>query len=133
MRKIARALGVEPQEFFREPALSGKVEAPREAGPTLLEKALDAVLQDEERTRKTINREKASEGVGQNIMSAYAEEKFRAELREHGFPDKHFDSFTWPVVVELSQAKQENARLEQENARLEQENAMRQELEISPE
>jgi transcriptional regulator with XRE-family HTH domain len=32
LRKLARALGVEVEDFFREPALAGKAEAPREAG-----------------------------------------------------------------------------------------------------
>jgi len=133
LRKLAKALDVEVADFFREPALSGRVEAPREAGPTLLDKALDAVRHDEERTGKTINREKASEGVGQNIMSAYAEEKFRAELRERGYPDEDFEGFIWPLIVKARQAEQ----LEQEIARLQeergQETAMHQELEIRPE
>ncbi len=33
LRKLARALEVEVRELFEEPALSGKDEAPREAGP----------------------------------------------------------------------------------------------------
>ncbi len=32
LRKLANALGVEVADFFREPALAGKAEAPREAG-----------------------------------------------------------------------------------------------------
>jgi len=115
LRKLAKALEIEVRSFFEEPVPLGEAPSP---GPTLLDKVVDAVLQDEERAGKTINREKASEGVGQNIMSAYAEDKVRAELREHGFPDKHFESFTWPVVFELSQLKQENAQLKQENAQL---------------
>jgi len=131
LRKLAKALEIEVRGFFEEPVPLG--EAPREAGPTLLDKALDAVRHDEERTGKTINREKASEGVGQNIMSAYAEEKFRAELRERGYPDEDFEGFIWPLIVKARQAEQ----LEQEIARLQeergQETAMHQELEIRPE
>ncbi len=33
LRKLAKALDVDVRELFEEPALSGKVEAPREAGP----------------------------------------------------------------------------------------------------
>src|SRR5829696_6139263 len=33
LRKLAKALDVDVREFFEEPALAGKAEAPREAGP----------------------------------------------------------------------------------------------------
>ncbi len=133
LRKLAKALDVEVADFFREPALSGKVEAPREAGPTLLDKALDAVRHDEEKDSRARARLHASEGLQEDIIHSYKEDRFRAELRERGYPDEDFEGFIWPLIVLARRAKQ----LEQENARLQeergQETAMRQELEIRPE
>jgi len=40
LRKLARALGVEVADFFREPALAGKADAPREAGRSQPSEAL---------------------------------------------------------------------------------------------
>ncbi len=136
LRKLAKALDVDVRELFEEPALSGKAEAP-ETGPTLLEKAFDAVRHDVEKDSRARAREHASEGLQGDVLHSYKEDEFRAELRELGFPDEHFESFTWRVIVKAFQAEQENARLEQENARLQeergQETAMHQELEIRPE
>ena len=124
LRKLAKALDVEVREFFEEPAVAGKGEAPPETGPTLLNKAIDAALQDIDQDREAINREKASEGVVEGagaVTSAYAEDKVRAEFRKAGVPDEHFENYIWPLAVRAAWAvllEQENARLEEENARL---------------
>jgi transcriptional regulator with XRE-family HTH domain len=112
LRKLAKALDVEVADFFKEPAPLAK--APREAGPSLLDKALDAARQDEEKDAGVMAREFASEGVAAEVASGYAEDKIRAELRRLDFPDEHFESFIWPLVVKAAQA----GRLEQENAQL---------------
>jgi transcriptional regulator with XRE-family HTH domain len=114
LRKLAKALDVEIREFFEEPALTGKAEA-LETGPSLLERALDAARRDEEKERKAINRGVASEGEGElPIASSHDEDKLRAELRRLGFPDEHFESFTWPLIVKATRG----AALEQELATL---------------
>jgi HTH-type transcriptional regulator, competence development regulator len=105
LRKLARALEIDVQEFYAEPALP-KAEAPREAGPSLLEKALNAARQDEEKTARAINRLAASEGVlpGTYVVE-HEEDSFRAELRTLGFPDEYFESFIWPLVVEAARVE----------------------------
>jgi len=132
LTEAGKALDVEVADFFREPALSGKAEAPREAGPTLLDKALDAVRHDEEKDLHAQARLDASEGTPQPTHS-YKEDKFRAVLRARGYPDEDFESFIWPLIVKARRAEQ----LEQEIARLQeergQETAMHQDLEIRPE
>jgi transcriptional regulator with XRE-family HTH domain len=114
IRKIARALNVEPQDLRRaeDPALAGKAEAPY-PGPSLLEKALDAASHDEEKDSQAIARLLASEGTPQ-LTHSYEEDEFRAELRTHGFPDEYFEGFIWPIIVKAMQAD----RLEQELAQL---------------
>jgi transcriptional regulator with XRE-family HTH domain len=113
-RKLADAVGVEIADL-REPAreltASEKAEAPEEAGPSLLDRALDAARQDEEKAAQAVNRLSASEGMlkSTNIMN-FEEDKLRAQLRELNFPDEYFESFIWPLVVEAARAK----RLEQE-------------------
>jgi transcriptional regulator with XRE-family HTH domain len=113
LRKLAKALDVDVRELFEEPALSGKAEAPREAGPTLLDKALDAVRHDEKKDLHARARLDASEGTGQEVLS-YEEDKFRAVLRARGYPEEDFESFIWPLIVKARRAEQ----LEEENARL---------------
>jgi len=131
LRKLAKALEIEVRGFFEEPVPLG--EAPREAGPTLLDKALDAVRHDEEKESLARARLHASEGLQGDTLHSYKEDKFRAVLRERGYPDEDFEGFIWPLIVKARQAEQ----LEQENARLQeergQETAMHQELEIRPE
>jgi transcriptional regulator with XRE-family HTH domain len=114
LRKLAEGLGLEVRDFFAEPALP-KGEAPS-PGPSLLDKALDAARQDEEKDSRAMARVFASEGVPQSTPG-YEEDRCRAELRELGFPDKHFESFIWPLVVKAVGAD----RLEQELARVEEE------------
>ncbi len=132
LTKLAKALSIEVRDLFEEPALSGKAEAPREAGPTLLDKALDAVRHDEKKDLHAQARLDASEGTPQPTHS-YKEDKFRAVLRARGYPDEDFESFIWPLIVKARRAEQ----LEQEIARLQeergQETAMHQDLEIRPE
>jgi transcriptional regulator with XRE-family HTH domain len=113
LRKLAEGLGLEVRDFFAEPALP-KGEAPS-PGPSLLDKALDAARQDEEKDSRAMARVFASEGVPQST-TGYEEDRFRAELRELGFPDKYFENFIWPLVIKAVQAdqlKQELARLEE--------------------
>jgi transcriptional regulator with XRE-family HTH domain len=120
LRKLAEGLGIEVRDFYAEPALP-KAEAPRGAGLSLLEKALNAARQDEEKTAQAINRLAASEGVlppGSYVIE-HEEDSFRAELRRRGFPDEYFESFVWPLVIKAVRAdglEEENARLEEENA-----------------
>jgi transcriptional regulator with XRE-family HTH domain len=89
-RRIARAFGIDIPELSPEKpgvALSGKAEAPREAGPTLLDKALDAVRHDEEKDLHAQARLGASEGMMQPTFN-YKEDKFRAVLRARGYQRK---------------------------------------------
>ncbi len=120
LRKLAEALDVEVADFFKELALP-KAEAP-ETGPSLLERAQDAARRDAEKTSHAFARLHASEGVSQNT-SSFQEDEFRAELLALGFPDEHFESFIWPLVVKAARAD----RLEQENAQLRQQPARQQE------
>jgi transcriptional regulator with XRE-family HTH domain len=129
LRKLASALNVRPQELRRsakteELATAGKVEAPGEAGPSLLDKGLDAARQDEQKTAQTINRLHASEGeLPATNMTEYAEDKFRAELRALRFPDEQFEDFIWPLVTTVNRQEQEINRQEQEISRLREENS----------
>jgi transcriptional regulator with XRE-family HTH domain len=121
MEKLARELRTEPAEFLRESAPSGKASAPPETGPALLDKVIDAVLQDEERERKAIKLEDASEGVreGANaVTSAYAVDRVQAEFRAAGVPDELFETYILPLVRPVARLKHENARLVEEVARL---------------
>jgi transcriptional regulator with XRE-family HTH domain len=59
LRKLARALGVDVEEFYAEPALAGKAEAPREAGQlsaaeeaAMIEGLTAAVVSVVDRTQK---------------------------------------------------------------------------------
>jgi hypothetical protein len=117
---LAHALDVSPQEL-RRPA---KVEEPvplgdaPDTGPSLLDKALDAVRHDEEKSSRAVNRLFASEGTLRNTnISDFEEDKFRTELRTRGFPDEYFEDFIWPLVVKAFRAD----RLEQELTRLREE------------
>ena len=116
LRKLAKALDVEVADFFREPALAGKAEAPK-TGPTLLDKVVEAALQDIDRDRKTTNREVARQGVGEGAettVSSYAGDKVQAEFRKAGVPDEYFENYIWPLAVRAAWAN----LLEQERARL---------------
>jgi transcriptional regulator with XRE-family HTH domain len=109
LRKLAEGLGIEVRDLFAEPVLP-KVEAPRGAGLSLLEKALNAARPDEERAIVL--------PPGSYVID-HEEDRFRAELRSRGFPDEYFDSFIWPLVIKAVRAdglEEENSRLEEENA-----------------
>jgi len=124
LTKLADALNMSVGELLEEPALAGKAEAPREAGQSLLEslervslleKVLHAARQDEEKTRKAVNRSVESGGV--TAIASFKEDEVRAELRARGFPDEYFESFTWPLILEALQGRQlkpELARTEEE-------------------
>src|SRR5215207_8413574 len=62
LRKLANALDVEVADFFKEPAVP-LGEAPGRAGPTLLDRALDAARRDEEKAARAVTRLSASEGM----------------------------------------------------------------------
>ena len=120
LRKLAQALAVSPQELRKlaveEAALAGKAEAPS-SGPTLLDKVVEAALQDIDRDRKTTNREVARQGVGEGAettVSSYAGDKVQAEFRKAGVPDEYFENYIWPLAVRAAWAN----LLEQERARL---------------
>jgi transcriptional regulator with XRE-family HTH domain len=78
LRKLARALDVEVREFFEEPTLSGKAEAP-ETGQDVQEAsasdiARDAARRQVEQTSKALNRLEASQGIPQTgFVHAYNE------------------------------------------------------------
>jgi transcriptional regulator with XRE-family HTH domain len=120
LRKLARALEIDVQEFYAEPALP-KAEAP-ETGPSLLDRALHAARQDHEKSARAMNRLIASEGMLKSTnITDFEEDRFRAELRERGFPDEHFEDFIWPLVITSFRAvrlEQDNIRLREEAARL---------------
>jgi transcriptional regulator with XRE-family HTH domain len=135
---LALVLGVEVGDFFPKaqaplwPEEPERRNPPGGAGPTLLDKGLDAVRHDEEKDLRARARLYASEGTPQ-VAHSYEEDEFRAVLRERGYPDEDFESFIWPLIVKARRAEQleeENARLQEER---EQETAMHQELEIRPE
>jgi transcriptional regulator with XRE-family HTH domain len=120
LRKLAEGLDLEVRDFYAEPALP-KAEAP-ETGPSLLDRALDAARQDQEKSARAVNRLTASEGMLKHTnITDFEEDRFRAELRERGFPDEHFEDFIWPLVITSFRAErleQDNIRLREEAARL---------------
>jgi transcriptional regulator with XRE-family HTH domain len=103
LRKLAKALGVDVEEFYAEPALSGKAEAPA-TGRSLSDKALDAARQDAEKDARAMARLHASEGVPQSA-SEYAEDALRAELRGRDF-DELFEGLIWPLAQKALLAEQ---------------------------
>jgi transcriptional regulator with XRE-family HTH domain len=122
VRKIARALGIEPAELRRREELAfPKAETP-DGGPSLLDKALDAAREDEKKGAQAVNRLVASEGtLSHTNMTGFEEDKFRAELRARGFPDEYFEGFIWPLVTTMNQQEREISRLREENVRLREE------------
>jgi transcriptional regulator with XRE-family HTH domain len=125
-RRIARAFGVDISELVPDRPgvlVHPLAETPGEPGSSLLDRALDAARQDEEKDAGVMAREFASEGVAAEVASGYAEDKVRAELRKRGYPDEDFDGFIWPLVVRVEKLEQKNAYLGEENARLKEENA----------
>jgi transcriptional regulator with XRE-family HTH domain len=94
LRKLAEALDIEVADFFREPALSGKAEAPGKTGQperkaSAFDVARDAALVQVEEDRKTIARAAASEKAqasfvrhSNEAMSRLREEYPAADLAE---------------------------------------------------
>ena len=125
VRKIARALGVEPAELrrAREPAVP-LADAPREAGqPEKEESILDlvhnAVRRQHEVDTQAINRTLASEGVPQPAYFKHYENELIPLLLERP-PDE-----VAGALVEFARGRveleAENAQLKEENARLREE------------
>ena len=100
---IAHALGTTVAELVGEGEPVPLGEDPQESGPSLLEKGLDAARRDDAKDTRAINRLAASEGVLEaTVVSGYAEDAFRADLRARNFPDEYFEDFLWPLVVMAS-------------------------------
>jgi transcriptional regulator with XRE-family HTH domain len=108
LRKLARALEIDVQEFYAEPAL-GKAEAPL-PGPPLWEKLLNAAREDEETDSRAMNRAAAGLGYA-DVRGPYAEDRVRAELRTSGFPDEYFEDPVWRLVTDKLKAEHEIERL----------------------
>ena len=108
LRKLAKALEVDVEEFYAAPARSGKADAPA-TGRSLTDKALDAVRQDEEKDARAMARLDASEGILQSA-SEYAEDALRAELRARPF-DELFEEVIWPLAQRAYRAEQLERRL----------------------
>jgi transcriptional regulator with XRE-family HTH domain len=105
LRKLAKALEVDVEEFYAAPALSGKADASA-TGRSLTDKVLDAVRLDEEKDARAMARLQASEGVLRTTaVSEYAKDELRAELR--GLPfDELFDEVVLPLAQIAHRAKQ---------------------------
>ncbi len=121
LRKLARALEVDVREFFDEPALAGKAEAPRETGPpdneeSVLDLVHNAVRRQYEVDTQAINRTLASEGVPQPPYFKHYENELIPLLLERP-PDE-----VAGALVEFARGRveleAENTRLKEENARL---------------
>lgn len=96
LRKLARALEVDVREFFEEPALAGKAEAPREAGPTLnpeapvnaFDVAYTLAQEEAKVARQAYNRAEEAQGIPQSIPVDWQDrlEEQMAEL----YPDPRY-------------------------------------------
>jgi transcriptional regulator with XRE-family HTH domain len=124
LRKLARALGVEVEDFFREPALP-LAEAPRgaeqpERERSALEAAREAVYAQYELDLKARNRLEESE-IQQTYFARVHDEALHGDLKYRP-PDELADA-----LLEESRARllleQENARLREKNAELRAERA----------
>jgi transcriptional regulator with XRE-family HTH domain len=114
LRKLAKALEVDVEEFYAAPALSGKADAPA-TGRSLTDKVLDAVRLDEEKDARAMARLYASEGVLRTTAaSEYAEDALRAELSGRPF-DELFEEVILPLAKRAYRAEQ----LERATARIE--------------
>jgi len=108
LHKLADALDVSLYQLLEgepNPKAQSPLPLNSEAGSELLQRALDAARQDDEKDAHAIARLGASQGVPQSV-SGYAEDEFRAELRELGFPDEYFEGFLWPLVQKAHMAEQ---------------------------
>jgi len=147
LRKLARALGIEVEDFFREPAVplaettaGTSMQLTWQSVREILERGQDAARLDEkgaqvvnqlqsileilgrgqdEKGAQAVNRLVAREGVlPWTNIAEFEEDVFRAELRARGFPDKDFEGFIWHLVTTINQQEREISRLREENSRL---------------
>jgi transcriptional regulator with XRE-family HTH domain len=105
LRKLADALEVEVGDLFPK----AQVPLPLEelvAGAPLLEKVLHAARQDARKTAKAVNRAFSSEGTPQ-IVTGFAEDDVRVELRKLGFPDAFFENLLWPLAERVVQLEEQ--------------------------
>ncbi len=87
LRKLARALEVDVEEFYAEPTLAGKAEAPREAGPDQLHSAVG--LEGERRGKEALG-QALTEIVQWWLQTGPPTSRF--EAGEHfGFMDSAFE------------------------------------------
>jgi transcriptional regulator with XRE-family HTH domain len=89
LRKLARALEVDVKEFYAEPILAGKAEAPQETGQPEVERsahdiARAAAWREFEKDHKGLRRTNASEGIDHatRISDVYEPAEFDALRRK---------------------------------------------------
>lgn len=138
LRKLARALEVDVEEFFKEPALAGKAKAPREAGPgetrdldnedrSVRDIAHSEARQQFEKDIKALRRTHASEGLDRatQISDPYDLGVYNALKRRDpgdlagGLLDAERD-ILWQAH-RIKELEQENAQLRQQPARQQEE------------
>jgi len=127
LRKLAKALDVDVRELFEEPALSGKVEAPREAGRPDEERSAHDIARGEARRlfeidTKAFRRAIASEGIDHaaRISDVYEPAVYDALKRQ---PPGELAGTLLDVEQNVVYLEHENAFLQKKVAQLEEENA----------
>ena len=105
LRKLARTLGVSVEEFYAEPALAGKAEAPGEAGQPetstqtveeferTLARVLEPVRAEVLREQRATNRAIASEGIPQLSIGDIAEAEAGKRFLDAFSPDERPTAF----------------------------------------
>jgi transcriptional regulator with XRE-family HTH domain len=100
LRKLARALGVEAADFFREPALAGKADAPREAGQS---QPSEALYIDVERITPILNEvadavedeiKKDAQGIERTVESGLPQWRYP---EYHKIAQRLADERGWPL------------------------------------
>ena len=127
LRKLARALGVEVEEFFQEPAVP-LVEAPDtgQEEPSVIALVYEAALQEDKASQQANNR--AEESRRPQVRFAHAENavmplllgRLKDELAEAAF---EFGLLAAQRDRKLAESEEKNVRLKEECARLKEENA----------
>jgi transcriptional regulator with XRE-family HTH domain len=127
LRKLARALGIEVEDFFREPA-APLAEAPDtgQEESSVIALVHDAALQEDKASQQANNR--AEESRRPQVRFAHAENavmplllgRLKDELAEAAF---EFALLAVRRDRQLTQSEENNARLKEEMARLKEENA----------
>ncbi len=124
LRKLARALGVEVREFFEEPTLSGKAEAPREAGLAQVDE-LPGLRATRERRGFSRDELAFKTGIPTPVLTeledgSRAPEPGAVEILARALDCYKGDLFLPTEVMEIFRAKdaQENERLEREAEKL---------------